>query len=80
MRIIAMFLSVTLATLVVGITSMHVQKAQADPASNIAAVGPQSFPPSLVQKAACGGWGPHCRPGWTWVCGPYHRHCWCARC
>jgi hypothetical protein len=38
----------------------------------------QNFTP--IQQAACGGWGPHCRPGRQWVCGPYGRRCWCARC
>jgi hypothetical protein len=33
---------------------------------------------SIVKKAACGGWGRHCRPGRTWVCRP--RECWCAPC
>jgi hypothetical protein len=45
----------TIAATVAGVATMHVQKAHADPASVIAATGPQSFPPSLVQKAACGG-------------------------
>jgi len=38
----------------------------------------QNYTP--IEKAACWGWGPHCGPGWTWVCGPYGRRCWCARC
>ena len=25
------------------------------------------------------GWGPHCRPGWTWYCGP-RGYCRCVRC
>jgi hypothetical protein len=33
-----------------------------------------------IEKAACWGWGPHCGPGWHWVCGPYGQRCWCARC
>jgi hypothetical protein len=38
----------------------------------------QNFTP--IEKAACWGWGPHCPPGRHWVCGPWGRHCWCARC
>jgi hypothetical protein len=33
---------------------------------------------SLVERAACGGWGV-CRPGRTLVCRPLGG-CWCARC
>jgi hypothetical protein len=33
-----------------------------------------------IQKAACYGWGPHCGPGFRWVCGYYGRRCWCQRC
>ena len=42
------------------------------------AVGEMTKSHSIVQKAACGGWGAHCRPGRHWVCG--RRHCWCAPC
>ncbi len=31
-----------------------------------------------IDKAACGGFGPHCPPGTTRVCGP--NHCWCRPC
>jgi hypothetical protein len=33
---------------------------------------------SLIEKAACGGYGKHCPPGYTWVCRP--NRCFCARC
>ncbi len=33
---------------------------------------------SLVEKAACSGWGRHCPPGYTWVCRPVR--CWCRPC
>jgi hypothetical protein len=33
---------------------------------------------SPIEKAACGGPGPRCPWGRTWVCGPYR--CWCAPC
>ena len=41
-------------------------------------VGDMAKSHNVVEKAACFGWGPFCRPGRHWVCGP--RHCWCARC
>ena len=33
---------------------------------------------SPIDKIACRGWGRHCPPGFTWVCG--RRRCWCAPC
>jgi len=33
---------------------------------------------SLIEKAACGGYGKHCPPGYVWTCRP--GRCWCARC
>jgi hypothetical protein len=36
----------------------------------------QNFTP--IEPAACRGWGPHCRPGFTWRCG--WRGCWCRPC
>jgi hypothetical protein len=33
-----------------------------------------------IHQAACNGGGPHCPPGYTWVCGPYGNRCWCAPC
>jgi hypothetical protein len=38
----------------------------------------QNFTP--IEKAACGGRGPHCRWGRHWVCGPRGLRCWCAPC
>jgi hypothetical protein len=39
----------------------------------------QNFSP--IRQAACGPfWGEHCRPFHHWVCGPYGRRWWCARC
>ena len=35
---------------------------------------------SLIEKAACVGYGKHCPPGYTWVCKPNSNKCWCARC
>jgi len=31
-----------------------------------------------IERAACQGWGPYCRPGFTRVCGPFR--CWCRPC
>jgi hypothetical protein len=33
---------------------------------------------SPMERVACGGPGPRCPWGTTWVCGPYR--CWCAPC
>jgi hypothetical protein len=33
----------------------------------------------IVHPTACGGFGPRCGPGFTWVCGYYGR-CWCRPC
>jgi hypothetical protein len=30
---------------------------------------------SLIDKAACNGWGRFCPPGYTWRCGPYRCAC-----
>jgi hypothetical protein len=56
----------------------------APPAQSAAGIGlgtlalPDASSP--IVPAACGGPGPHCPPGFHWVCGPYGRHCWCAPC
>ena len=31
-----------------------------------------------IEKAACGGWGKYCPPGYTWRCGP--ARCACRPC
>jgi hypothetical protein len=36
----------------------------------------QNFTP--IQRAACQGWGPYCRPGFVRTCGPWR--CWCRPC
>jgi hypothetical protein len=41
-------------------------------ANNIGSAA-QNFTP--VEPAACRGWGPYCRPGFTRVCGRWR--CWC---
>ena len=37
----------------------------------------QNFTP--IEPAACRAPGPHCRPGFTWVCTRW-RGCWCRPC
>ncbi len=39
----------------------------------------KNFTPVETQ-VACRGYGPHCGPGFTWVCGPYGHRCWCRPC
>ena len=40
------------------------------------AAGAQNF--TLIEPAACRGWGPYCRPGFTRVCGRFR--CWSRPC
>lgn len=80
MRKFALFIILAVVASFTAFMTMKSEKAQANPATSIVASGPQSFPPSITEKAACFGWGPRCGPGRHWVCGPYGRHCWCARC
>jgi hypothetical protein len=56
-----------------------VWSAQANTSSSAVALKPAPQSSSIVEKAACRGWGPHCRPGWTWYCGP-RGWCRCVRC
>jgi hypothetical protein len=44
-------------------------------ANNIAGAA-QNFTP--IEPAACRGWGPYCRPGFTRVCNRFR--CWCRPC
>ena len=44
-------------------------------ANNIGSAA-QNFTP--IEPAACRGWGPYCRPGFTRVCGRWR--CWCRPC
>jgi hypothetical protein len=50
--------------------------AQTSRGANNVATAAQNFSP--IEPAACRGWGPYCRPGFTRVCGPFR--CWCRRC
>jgi len=75
MRKLALTLAAT--SLVLGTMALSAG-AQTQGAANLHAQV-NNFTPVETQ-VACGGFGPHCRPGWTWVCGPYGHHCWCRRC
>jgi hypothetical protein len=44
-------------------------------ASDVGAAA-QNYTP--IRPAACQGWGPFCRPGFTRVCGRWR--CWCRPC
>ena len=50
--------------------------AQTSRGANNVATAAQNF--TLIEPAACRGWGPYCRPGFTRVCGRFR--CWCRRC
>ena len=63
------------ALLVAGLVSW---KAEATNAAGTAGLPETIKKYSLIEKAACGGYGKHCPPGYTWVCRP--NRCFCARC
>jgi len=50
--------------------------AQTSRGANNVATAAQYF--TQIEPAACRGWGPYCRPGFTRVCGRFR--CWCRRC
>ena len=53
--------------------------AEAATAQGAAKISTSAASMSLVRDAACRGWGPWCRPGFTRVCGRWGR-CWCRPC
>ncbi len=69
--------AVTAALLVAGLMSWN---AEATTAAGTAGLPDAIKKYSLVEKAACVGYGKHCPPGYTWVCKPNTNRCWCARC
>ena len=71
-------LIIAVAFALAALTGLFTLAADAQTWRGAAALATQNFTP--IDKAACWGWGPHCPPGRTWVCGPYGRRCWCARC
>jgi hypothetical protein len=52
--------------------------AQAETWRGVAAVRSAAPNYTPIQRAACQGWGPFCRPGFTRVCGRWR--CWCRPC
>jgi hypothetical protein len=71
-------LTLTAAALALGMTALTASAQTQSPGAASLHAQANNFTP-VVKHVACGGWGPHCRPGWTWTCGPYGR-CWCRRC
>lgn len=76
MRQLLMTLAFGAAVLVSGVL---IWGAQANTGTAGAALQATTPNMSMVEKAACRGWGPRCRPGWTWACGP-RGFCRCVRC
>ncbi len=74
MRKLAITLTMAVAVLFAGLLTW---KAEAQTwKRGAAALAAQNYTP--IEKAACGGGGPHCPPGRTWVC--RGGSCWCAPC
>ncbi len=72
-------LTLTAAALALGTMVMTASAQTQQPGAAGLHAQAQNFTP-LATDVACRGWGPHCRPGWTWTCGPYGHRCWCRRC
>jgi hypothetical protein len=71
MRNLILALAIGVAITAVGFLSWNAE------ATTLALPAPtQNYSP--VEKVACGGPGPNCPWGRTWVCRP--RGCWCAPC
>jgi len=68
-------LTLTAAALALGTLAIS---ANAQTSSGAAGLHAQAQNSTPIHQAACRGFGAHCPPGWTWVCGPYH--CWCRAC
>ena len=65
-----------MAALVLAMTAIAAQAQTQSPGA--AGLYAQAHNATLFKPAACQGWGPYCRPGFTRVCGPYR--CWCRPC
>lgn len=76
MRKVRLAVPLTAALLVAGLASWQAEATTAGTAGLPDAVKKYS----LIEKAACVGYGKHCPPGYTWVCKPNSNKCWCARC
>jgi hypothetical protein len=75
MRRFGVALAVSAALLIAGSFSWKAEATSAVKSETLPAMV-KKF--SLVEKAACSGWGRHCPPGYTWVCRPVR--CWCRPC
>jgi hypothetical protein len=68
-------LTLAIALLFAG-SAVWTADAQTSRGANKIAAEAQNF--TLIVPAACRGWGPYCRPGFTRVCSRYR--CWCRPC
>jgi hypothetical protein len=68
-------LTLAIAVLFAGSAVLTADAQTSRGANNIAGAA-QNFTP--IEPAACRGWGPYCRPGFTRVCGRFR--CWCRPC
>jgi len=75
-------LTLTIATLALGMTALTASAQTQQPGAASFHAQLQNATP-IVKQVACRGWGPRCRPGWTYYCGtgPYGRtYCGCHPC
>lgn len=75
-------LTLTIATLALGMTALTASAQTQRLGAAALHAQAQKFTP-IIQQTACGGFGPRCRPGWTYYCGrgPYgRRYCGCHPC
>jgi len=68
-------LSLAIAVLFAASAALTADAQTSRGANNVGAAA-QNFTP--IEPAACRGWGPYCRPGFTRVCGRFR--CWCRPC
>jgi len=71
-------LTMTLTTAALMLGTMAIAANAQTQAPGAAGLHAQIQNATPIKQAACRGWGPYCRPGWTRRCGPYR--CWCAPC
>jgi hypothetical protein len=67
-------MTLTAAVLMLG-TMAVAANAQSQGAASLHAQIKNATP---IHRAACGGFGPYCPPGFVRACGPYR--CWCRPC